>query len=218
MAVYAVELVIGELTTYWRCGQENPSKPVRRGPSEAGECVKQEGAGKANRVLECPEEALCLVLGPSSLPRVVPTLLVPTLAARVAGVPQNREGSRSVTMSAGGRCCEFLRSCRSEGCLSAKVLSAARLYGRDSGPCQHFLWGEWSHLSRKPLQGHAVTSPDRWGRPRLGQEGHHTAGRPLGDMAPPPPSPPGRYTASPPPSNPAKAATRGQALVFPGTQ
>lgn len=105
----------------WRRGQENPSKPVRGGPSEAGECVKQEGAEKANRVLECPKEAPCLVLDPSSPPRVVPTLLVPTLAARVAGVPQNREGSRFVTMSVGGRCCEFLRPCRSEGCLTARA-------------------------------------------------------------------------------------------------
>lgn len=151
----------------WRCGQENPSKPIRGAPGEAGDCVKQEGARKANSIQECPEEAPCLVLGPSSSPHVVPTLLVPTLAARVAGAPQNREGSRVVTMSAGGRCCEFLHPCRSEGCLTARASVRCPAARAGLRPLPALPVGEQSHSSRKPPQGHAVTSP--------GPVGSHTS-------------------------------------------
>lgn len=180
---------------------ENSSKPIRGGPGEAGECVKQEGAGKANSVRECPEEAPCLVLGPSSPPSVVPTLLVPTLAARVAGAPQNREGSRFVTMSAGGRCCEFLRPCCSEGCLTARASVRCPAARAGLGPLPALPVGRAVTFVEKAPSRTRCHQPRTSGQPRLSHEGHRTAGRPLGDMAPPPPHPPSRYTASPPPSN-----------------
>lgn len=62
------------------------------------------------------------------------------------------------------------------------LLPAARLHGRHRPLPAPSLWGEWSHLSRKPLQGHAVTALDSRARPRLSHEGDRTAGQPLGDL------------------------------------
>lgn len=121
-----------------------------------------------------PEGPRALYWRPPLLPMAF-ALLVPTLAAPVAAVPsgQEREAIMSPHLPAGG--------CR-EGPPVPVPSKAAGLHGRRRPLPVPSLWGEWSHLSRKPLQGHTVTALDSRARPRLGHEGNRTAGQPLGDL------------------------------------
>lgn len=174
MGVFAVVGVTDEVTVYLAAWQGESQQTRQRVASEASECVKPEGAGKAHSNLDCPSEGPLLSAGcPSSPPRVPHTLLVPTLAAHVAGVPSEQEREADVFTASAAGALRFLHSCRFGGCLAAEPSVLPGCAGAMQAPASTPA-GERSHLSRKPLRGHAVTSPGPLGRPHLGHEGDRT--------------------------------------------
>lgn len=110
--------------------------------------------GRASEILTVPQRVPLLRAGarPPSFP--CRSLLVPTFAAPVAAVPSEQERPVMSPHPPAGGCREVppvpVPSKAASRPEPSARCQAARAAQATASPV---LWGEWSHLSRKPLQG-----------------------------------------------------------------